>query len=143
MITTKANTDQDDLTANKDIPIFCDWEYALKTVKDIDILLPGETRSRIKGAAAIRVLLEYGKIAYDCSTPPDSCRLAIVISPLFVRFCPSRDGLSGIFIEEYGEEKHGKCFLEIKKTNLFDFCNINARLDGWQFFANMVSLSRD
>lgn len=142
MKNTNVIIDRNNLVISKEQPFSCHWEYALKAVKDIDVLLPGETRPTIKGKSAIHILLEYGKIAYESSDPPDGSKLAIIISPPFVRFCPSGDGLSGIFIEEYEEEKHGKCFLEIEKTNLFDFCNINARLDGWQFFANMVSLSR-
>ena len=114
-----------------------DWGYALCAVKSIAV--PCCFREK----AIINVLAEYGAIAYKCCATPDSCKLAIIISPPIVRFCPSKDGLSGIFIEEYQEEKHGKCFQDLQKTELSDFDNIHARLDGWQFFADIVSLAHE
>ncbi|MEY3223181.1 MAG: hypothetical protein RLZZ203_2037, partial [Cyanobacteriota bacterium] len=42
----------------------------------------------------------YGAIAYKCIYPPKGTKLAIIISPPHVRFCPSSDGLDGVFIRK-------------------------------------------
>ena len=116
--------------------VFIDWEYALQSVVNL-------SKTFKNRRATVNVLAEYGAISYQCATPPEGSKLAIVISPPIVYFCPSDDGLSGIFIEKYQEEKHGKCYFQIEKTDFSSFSNIHARLDGWQFFANMVSLKEN
>lgn len=121
--------------------VVVDWEYAMKVVKNIDNLAHQEGRRAISGKPAINILAEYGLIAYDSASPPEDSRLAIFICPPFVHFCPSMDGLNGVFIQEYNAEKHGKCFLELKKEGLFDYTNIDSRLDGWSFFSSIISLS--
>lgn len=125
--------------ANKVVSV--DWDYALKAVENIDNHADQENRRTIKGKAAINILAEYGVIAYRCASPPENSKLAIVISPPYVYFCPSLDGIDGVFIEEYNQEKHGDFFLELKKEGLFDYTNIGGRLDGWGFFGGMVALS--
>ena len=120
-----------------------DWDYALKAEENLDTSAQEEKRRAITGKAAINILAEYGAIAYRCATPPNDTKIAIVISPPYVRFCPSPDGLDGIFIENYIEEKHGKCFLEITKDGLFGYTNIDARLDAWGFFGDMVLLGQE
>jgi hypothetical protein len=119
-------------------PVLIDWEYALKAVENLDKYASDENRNPIKGKAAIAILAEYGAIAYKCIYPPKNTKLAIIISPPHVRFCPSSDGLDGVFIENYTEEKHGKCFLELTKDGLFAYNNIDSRIDGWGFFSNMI-----
>ncbi len=120
-------------------PVIIDWEYALQVVENLDTSAIKEDRNPIKGKAAIAVLAEYGAITYKAVCPPESTKLAIIISPPYVRFCPSSNGLDGVFIENYKEEKHGKCFLELtKEDDLFAYNNVNSRIDGWRFFSNMV-----
>ena len=121
-------------------PVLIDWEYALRIAENLDTSSQEEKRRAITGKAAINILAEYGAIAYKCVYPPDNAKLAIVISPPYVRFCPSSNGLDGVFIEEYTERKHGKCFLELTKDGLFAYTNIDSRLDAWGFFGDMVWL---
>ena len=123
-------------------PVIIDWDYALKAVENLDKYANDENRTPIKGKAAINILAEYGAIAYKCVYPPESTKLAIVISPPFIFFCPSPNGLDGIFVEDYSEDKHGKSFMDLEKDNLFAYSNIDARLDGWAFAAGMVELAR-
>lgn len=122
--------------------VFVNWDYALNAVATLDKYASDENRTPIKGKAAINILAEYGAIAYRCFGVPDQFKLAIVISPPFVFFCPSPDGLDGIFIEDYSEEKHGKSFMDLEKDNLFAYSNIDARLDGWSFAAGMLELAQ-
>lgn len=124
-------------------PVMIDWDYALKAVENLDTLAQKGKRRAITGKAAINILAEYGAIAYRCATPPNNTKLAIVVSPPCVHFCPSRDGLDGVFIEEYKEQKHGKYFLEITKDGLFGYTNIDARFDAWGFFGDMVLLGQE
>ena len=120
--------------------VFVDWDFALSVVETLDKYASDENRNSIKGKAAINILAEYGAITYKAVCPPT--KLAIVISPPFIFFCPSPDGLDGVFIEDYYEDKHGKCFMQLEKDNLFAYTNIDARLDGWAFAAGMVELAR-
>ena len=131
----------DPFSNGKDL-VFVDWDYALTAVATLDKYASDENRNPIKGKAAINILAEYGAIAYRCSGVPDRFKLAIVISPPHVWFCPSSDGLDGVFIEDYSEDKHGKSFMISEKDNLFTYSNIDARLDGWSFAAGMVELAR-
>lgn len=123
-------------------PVIIDWDYALNAVATLDKYASDENRNPIKGKAAISILAEYGAITYKAVCPPESTKLAIVISPPFIFFCPSPDGLDGVFIEDYSEDKHGKYFMQLEKDNLFAYTNIDARLDGWAFAAGMVELAR-
>lgn len=123
--------------------VVIDWEYALQAVENLDTSAIEEDRKAIKGKAAINILAEYGAIAYKCVYPPENTKLAIVISPPVVRFCPSLDGLDGVFIENYTEEKHGKFFLELTKDDLFAYSNIDSRIDGWGFFGDMIWLKSE
>ena len=123
-------------------PVIIDWDYALTAVATLDKYASDENRTPIKGKAAINILAEYGAITYKAVCPPESTKLAIVISPPFIFFCPSPDGLDGVFIEDYSEDKHGKSFMTSEKDNLFAYSNIDARLDGWGFAAGMVELAQ-
>jgi hypothetical protein len=131
----------DPFSNGKDL-VFVDWDYALTAVATLDKYASDENRNPIKGKAAINILAEYGAIAYRCSGVPDRFKLAIVVSPPFIFFCPSPNGLDGIFVEDYSEDKHGKSFMDLEKDNLFAYTNIDARLDGWSFAAGMVELAR-
>lgn len=122
--------------------VFVDWDFALSVVKTLDKYASDENRNPIKGKAAINILAEYGAITYKAVCPPESTKLAIIISPPHVRFCPSPDGLDGVFIENYKKEKHGKCFFELTKDGLFAYSNVDARIDGWSFAVGMVELAR-
>ena len=129
----------DPFSNSKDL-VFVNWDFALSVVETLDKYASDENRTPIKGKAAINILAEYGAITYKAVYPPT--KLAIVISPPFIFFCPSPDGLDGVFIEDYYEDKHGKCFIQLEKDNLFAYTNIDARLDGWSFAAGMVELAQ-
>lgn len=110
-------------------PVFVDWDYALNLITD----------GFIKRKASINCLAEYGAIAYECTSVAETnSRLAIVICDSSVWFCPSRDGLNGVFIEPYRPERHGQG-IEYKKQTLLECTNFQARLDGWDFFAQITS----
>lgn len=124
-----------------DQAVFIDWDFALNAVSNLEVLAPGgEEKLPINKKAAINILAEYGSITHKCVYPPEKSKLAIVISPPFVRFCPSTEGLNGVFIEEYVEENTGKCFFELEKRGLFSYTNIDSRLNGWRFFSYMIGL---
>jgi len=121
------------------VKVHVDWEYAIAVSETLDN--PGEeNRLPISGNAAVRILAEYAAIAHRCAWAPEGTRLAVVVSPPYVWFCPSKDGLHGAFIEEYSVEKHG-AGLSYLKSDLFCYTNIDARLDGWNFNASMVMSS--
>ena len=115
-----------------------DFDYALKAVKNLDVTAEKENRLPIEGNSAIRILGEYGAIAYRCSWVPQNVKLAIVICPPFFWLCPSKNGLNGIFIEEYEENYHGKGISIEKGKELFSYTNIDGRLDGWSFCTQMM-----
>ena len=120
--------------------VYVNWEYALQLAENID-----DSGNRIRSKAAINILAEYGSIAYRCALPqfPGSNNtLAIIIDHPIVHFCPSISGLSGVFIDKYDEENHGVS-IRYEKSNLYDYTNINARLDGWDFFGGMVSVNKE
>jgi|GEM_PF-5120327 len=117
------------------------WEYALKVIEDLDTSVYREGRLPIKEKAAIRILAEYAVIAHRCAFAPENARLAVVVSPPHVWFCPSKDGLHGAFIEEYDQSRHGGGIKFTKDNDLFAYTNIDARLDAWSFYAQMLSHS--
>lgn len=122
------------------VKVWVDEDFAEEAVKGLDIWAEKEKRSPIQGKVAIKILAEYGLVAHVCSSCPKNLKLAIVIDPPSVYFCPSRDGLHGIFIEPYEEKKHGDGTVFMLKNDLFSYTNIQARLDGWAFAAGMFKL---
>lgn len=118
-----------------------DWAYALKAVEGLDVSAASEGRVAIQGKAAIRILGEYGAIASLCAFSPKTIKLAIVICPPYVWFCPSKDGLSGVFIEPHRPDRHGGGIRFVKEADLFAYTNIDARLDAWNFYAQMLLAS--
>lgn len=116
-----------------------DWEYALKVAEDLDTSAHQENRHPIKGKVAVQILGEYAATAHRCAFPPEYVKLAVVISPPYVWFCPSSDGLHGSFIEEYDQQRHGSG-TRLTKEELFAYTNIDARLDAWSFYAQMLGL---
>lgn len=116
-----------------------DWEYALKIAENLDALAEQEGRRPIKGKAAVNILGEYAAIAHYCAFAPKDIRLAVIVSPPHVWFCPSKDGLQGGFIEEYNASRHGDGVRFTKEPDLFSYTNIDARLDAWSFYAQMLS----
>lgn len=127
----------------KQSTVFVDWDYALGICKSLDKVDENEKRYPIKGKAAILILAEYAAIAQRCAWPPNNVGLVVVVCPPSVWFCPNEKGLSGMFIEPYSQEKHGNGIEFIGKESLWDFCSIQARLDGWQFFAKMCSFGQE
>jgi hypothetical protein len=121
--------------------VFIDWDYAMRSVENLDPTAEQDGRLPMKGKAAIRVLAEYAAIAHHCSFAPKGTTLAVVVSPPRVWFCPGKAGLHGAFIEEYREDKHG-VGVPFYKPDLFDYTNIDARLDAWSFYAGMLTRDR-
>lgn len=96
------------------------------------------------GAPVLQLLGIYGVLAHKASSKPKNQKLAVVVWPPQVFFCPSKDGLDGVFVEPYSEEKHGKnCFVLHKDSNIWDFGSVDALRDGWTFCAEMVNIARD
>ena len=122
---------------NSLLKIQIDWEYAIESVEKLDTSAEKENRSPVKGKAAIIILGEYGAIAHRSSFPPEDTKLAVVISPPSIWFCPSQDGLHGVFFEEYKDSKYGSG-IQFTKLDLFDYTNIDARLDAWNFYSQML-----
>ena len=122
-----------------DLSVTIDWEYALTIIENIDKIANRENNHLIEGRAVIKILAEYGVTAYKAASVPENTKLAIIISLPYVYFCPSTEGLDGVFIEQYNPEKHGRCLLELRRKQLFDCSNIQAKVDGWDFFSAMVS----
>jgi len=118
----------------------CDWDSALTAASKLDQLEPGEDRSLIRGKTALLIVAEYGVTFYKAAHPGEevSLSLAIVIDENVVYIIPSRDGLNGIFIGEYRAEKYGEWVKKLTKEGLWAFSNIDARIDGWTFFSEMV-----
>jgi hypothetical protein len=115
-----------------------DWEYALKITENLDSSAKQENRNPIAGKAAVRILGEYAAIAHHCAFAPKGVMLAVVVSPPTVWFCPSKDGLNGSFIEEYSQARHGEGIRFTKAFDLFQYTNVDARLDAWSFYAQMI-----
>lgn len=124
-----------------DVPpiVQVDWEYALEVVKNLDVSAAAENRIPIQGKAAITILGEYAAIAHHSAFAPDNMNLAVVIAPPSVWFCPSEDGLNGAFVEEYKVERHGNGICFVKEPDLFAYTNIEARLDAWSFYAQILT----
>jgi hypothetical protein len=117
-----------------------DWEYAIDQCRNIDRVESDENRLPITGKAAVLILAEYGSIAYKCAYVPSDINLAVIVCPPCVWFCPSKERLDGVFIEEYSEERFGGG-LKLTKIDcdLFSYSSIEARLDGWHFAAWIIS----
>jgi hypothetical protein len=119
--------------------VHVDWDYALEICKTLDRPEPDEDRLPITGKAAIAILAEYGAVAHKCSFPPESVKLAVVVCPPCTWFCPSMDGLDGVFVEQYSPDKFGSGIsIEVEDTDLLRYGSIYARMDGWDFAARMV-----
>jgi hypothetical protein len=128
---------------NHPIEVSIDLPYAIEICQNLDKLLPDEHRLPITGKAAVMILAEYGAIAHRCSSAPEGIKLAVVICHPTVWFCPSHQGLDGVFIEPYQESKHGQGIcLEHENGDLFRYGSIEARLDGWEFAARMIKHDR-
>jgi hypothetical protein len=92
---------------------------------------------RLTGAAVKPILYEYGIVAHRCATliPTSMGRtvfLRIVIDGHDVYFIPNKD-TNEIAISSDSALKEG-WVLSIYKEDIYDFSNIEARLDGWQLF---------
>lgn len=121
-----------------------DWQAALDVASRLDLLKPGEDRSLINGRIALRIVAEYGLLVYQSAHPGEETglKLAIVIDETTVYVIPSEEGIDGVFIGEYWLAKYGKWAHKLTKESLWDFTNINARLDGFAFFADMLTQSQ-
>lgn len=120
--------------------VHVDWDYALKVTETLDTTATDDDRRPVTGMAAIRLLAEYGATAHSCAACPDNLKLLVVVSPPIVVFSPSIDGIHGIFVEEYNPDKHGVAGVTFhKEINLLAYTNLAARLDAWDFCAEMLS----
>jgi hypothetical protein len=128
------------LEESSPIPVFVDWDYAIAVCEKLD--RPLEDRRPIQGRTAVRILAEYAAIAHRSAWPPDGVKLAVVVAPPSVWFCPSEHGHHGGFICAYDSDVFGtgiEFFKAGAEHSLFDYCSISARLDGWSFASRMIS----
>jgi hypothetical protein len=121
-----------------------DWDSALDVASRLDLLASGRGRCLIGGRSALRVLAEYGFWFYQSAHPggETDLKLAIVIDKLAVYIVPSKVGKDGVFIGEYCAIEYGDWVKKLTKESLWDFTNINARIDGSSFFADMIAQSQ-
>jgi hypothetical protein len=121
-----------------------DWHSALEMASRLDRLEPGEDRSLINGRIALRIVAEYGLLFYQSAHPGEETgvNLAIVIDETTVYIIPSEHGKDGVFVGEYCASKYGDWAHKLTKESLWDFTNINAMLDGFSFFADMITQSQ-
>lgn len=119
------------------LPPYVDWWF-VQELKGLSLSEEDGVHTPFEGKRLASVLAEYGQVAHKCAAV-SGCELAIVIVPPSVWFCPSESGFNGVFIEPYSEDKFG-AGVEVSKADgsLWDYCSINARLDGWNFFGGMV-----
>jgi hypothetical protein len=121
-----------------------DWDSALDIASRLDRLEPDEDRSLVNGRIALRIVAEYGLLFYRSAHPGEETgvKLAIVIDENIVYVIPSEEGMDGVFIGEYCASKYGDWAHKLAKESLWDFTNINARLDGFSLFADMIAQSQ-
>lgn len=121
------------------------WEQAFAVASKLDQLKPGEDRSLIQGKAALRVVAEYGLMYYKCAvlSSDSEVRLRLIIDGNTVYTFLSLDGVAGVFIYPYNPEFHGDWVEKLEKKSLYDFNNIEARLDGWSFYARRLLRSKE
>ena len=121
------------------------WEQAFAAVSKLDQLKSGEDRSLIQGKAALRVVAEYGLMYYKCAvlSSDSGARLRLIIDGNTVYTFLSLDGVAGVFIYPYNAEFHGDWVEKIEKNSLYDFNNVEARLDGWSFYARRLVRSKE
>jgi hypothetical protein len=130
-------------TFSQSFDVFVNWDYALTVCAQLDRPEAGEDRLPMRGKAAISILAEYGATAHRCCHPPAGTKLAIVISPPSIWFCPSQFGLDGVWIDSYSEREFGQGVeLALTTPNLWRFDNIHARLDAWDFVAEILGRDR-
>ena len=117
------------------------WEQAFAAVSKLDQLKSGEDRSLIQGKAALRIVAEYGLMYYKCAvlSSDSKIRLRLIIDGNTVYTFLSLDGVAGVFIYPYDAELHGDWVEKLDKNSLYDFNNIEARLEGWSFYARVLA----
>jgi hypothetical protein len=100
--------------------------------------------SPLTGVAVLRIIADYASVAHKCSWPPEGTSLAVVVWPPEVYFCPSPYGAHGAFVEPYDPLKYGEYARKITKSmNIWEYTNIDAMRDGWDFNAGMISLANN
>lgn len=128
----------------KETVFVSDLDESMVSVSKLDKLEPGdESRRLIQGKAALLIVAEYGLTLYGCAHPGEgiSVPLLVVIDENVVYISVSYPGKMTVFVGAYDEKAHGAWVKKLTKSSLWDFSNIDARLDGWAFHADMVSQS--
>jgi hypothetical protein len=118
-----------------------DWDKALSAALKLETVKSGTIGHLIKGKAAISIQSEYGIAFYKSAHPGEGVEvpLLIVIDGDTVYATFGGDGKNKVIIGEYSEESHGPWVKKLDKETLWDFCNINARLDGWELYADIMA----
>jgi hypothetical protein len=120
-----------------------DWDKALVAASKLETVKPGTIGPLIRGKALISIQAEYGIALYKCAHPGDDIEvpLLIVIDGNTVYATFGGDGKTKVVIGEYSEASHGPWVKRLTKDSLWDFCNINARIDGWELYSDILSES--
>lgn len=95
----------------------------------------------ISAQSASDILIEYGALLHQFCRHPEDTALVVVIDHPSVFFCPLLNGTSGVFIETYSKGKHGDWVMRLHKEDLFDYTNLDARLDALDFRGFMIERS--
>jgi hypothetical protein len=120
-----------------------DWGKALASVSKMETVKPGSIGHLIKGKAAILIQAEYGLTFYKCAHPGAGIEVSLLVvidgDAVYATF--GGDSKTKIIIGEYSKASHGPWVKKLAKETLWDFCNINARIDGWELYADILSES--
>lgn len=121
-----------------------DWDKALVAASNLDRLEPEEIRGLIQGKAALLILAEYGLVFHRCAHPGEGVdvSLLVVIDQNVVYIIVSKcEEMNGVLIGEYKAEVHGEWVKKLTKKSIWDFSNIDARIEGLAFFVDMLQQS--
>jgi hypothetical protein len=115
-----------------------DWDWALNLVRGL------KDAADFPASTAVRVLAEYGAIVHRESLPGGEVKinLAVVIAPPEVFICAGGP-MDGVFIQPYSEEKFGGFHLKHDRPQFLSYTNIQARMDGWEFFNFALQCSHE
>lgn len=122
-----------------------DWDEALTVSAKLDRLEPGESRRLIQGKSALLILAEYGLVFYRCAHPGEGIIVPLLIvidiegKTVYVSFSACHD--MKVFIGKHDPKIHGEWVKKLEKESLWGFSNIEARVDGWAFFADILGQS--
>lgn len=94
-------------------------------------------------AQRFRLLMDYGEKVHRLISPPDGCVAAVYVWSPYVWIIPGRTGApSGVFLEDFGtSSEFAGVRLHKPEKKIWDYCNINAFIDGRNAYAEILSFS--